>query len=455
MNSRAVGAGAFVILGALLFTVALFMIGERRNLFAKRFTLYTEYGRLGQLETGAVVRISGLDAGEVTELQIPSSPSQKFRVKMLVREDMHHLIRADSLATTQSEGLVGAVFVNIGGGTDASPIVPAGGTVPGREPFQLSDLLQQASDTVAVINGTVDALKDDVETAVRQIALTSEDAHDMLEDMRPNLTAIARNGAHISADTASIVGAINSGKGTIGKLVNDDSLYVQVREIAEQAQGAMANVKAVTEEVRRAMVDVRSAGAPAQGLMADMRTTLAQAREATADLADNMEAMKHNFLLRGFFNNRGYFDLDAISPNEYRNGVLERGKRKAMRIWLGSNVLFASGPNGTETLTADGRQRVDSAMAAYLKYVPSNPIVVEGYATEGSRSERYSRARTRAAVVREYVLGRYELPLQTTGFIALDEAQDSPSGLSWDGVAITLFLDREELRFSNQRTSTP
>src|SRR5688572_4265173 len=98
--SKAVGAGAFVVVGALLFTVALFMIGERRMLFQQRYTVYTEFARLGQLENGAVVRVSGLDAGEVTEVRIPDSPSAKFRIAMLVRQDMSHLIRTDSVATT-------------------------------------------------------------------------------------------------------------------------------------------------------------------------------------------------------------------------------------------------------------------------------------------------------------------------------------------------------------------
>ena len=68
----------------------------------------------------------------------------------------------------------------------------------------------------------------------------------------------------------------------------------------------------------------RSPDGATQGLMADMRLTLSQAREATADLADNMEALKRNFLFRGFFNDRGYFDLDDISPRQYREGVLEK-----------------------------------------------------------------------------------------------------------------------------------
>jgi phospholipid/cholesterol/gamma-HCH transport system substrate-binding protein len=453
LSSRAVGAGAFVVLGVVLFTAALFMIGSRRMLFEDRFTIYSEFSRLGQLENGAVVRVAGLDAGEVTEIQIPASPSAKFRVKMAVREDLRHLIRADSVATTQTEGLVGAVFVNINPGSEQAAVVPENGTIRGRDPFQMADLLQQASDTIGMVNDTVEELRGDITKAVQQVALTAEDAHALLEDIRPDITNIARNGSRISADTQQVVQTIREGKGTIGKLINDDTLYRRASEIATEAKSVMENVKEVSAEARRALADFRSKDGAAQGLMANMRVTLSQAREATADLADNMEAMKHNFLLRGFFNRRGYFDLDAIAPVDYRKGVLENGKRKAMRIWLADRVLFEPGPDGTEMLTEEGHARIDSAMATYLKYLPSSPIVVEGYATAGTVAERFRQARQRAGIVREYVLGRYELPPQNIGYIALgDEASGSPAGERWNGVALTLFLDRTALQFVEQRS---
>jgi phospholipid/cholesterol/gamma-HCH transport system substrate-binding protein len=208
----------------------------------------------------------------------------------------------------------------------------------------------------------------------------------------------------------------------------------------------------VSDQARRAVVDFRSKDGPAQGLLADMRTTIGQTREATADLADNMEAMKHNFLLRGFFNKRGYYDLDAISPVEYRTGVLENGKRKAMRIWLKSSVLFEPGPDGTEVLSEGGRARIDSAMSTYLKYLPANPLVIEGYAPAPTVAERFRVSRRRAGIVREYILGKYEVPPQTAGFIGLgDEALNSPDKGRWDGVALTLFLDRTELQVANAR----
>jgi phospholipid/cholesterol/gamma-HCH transport system substrate-binding protein len=450
-SSKAVGAGAFVVIGLLLFTLALFTIGERRLLFTPRYTVYTEFARLGQLESGAVVRVSGMDAGEVADISIPQSPSEKFRVRMEVRKDMRQLVRADSVATTQTEGLVGAIYVNIGAGTDRAAILPENGTIQGKEPFQISDLLQQASTSVALISQTVESLRGDAEIAVKNIALTAEDAHALVEDVRPDIAAIARNGNRLTDDMQAILGKVNDGQGTLGKLVNDDALYQQVRRIADEAQAVMVNVREVSAQAKQAIADFRSPDSPTNGLMSDMRVTLAQAREATADLADNMEAMKRNFLLRGFFNKRGYFDLNSISPEEYRKGVLENGKRKAMRIWLASNVLFETRPDGTEALTAEGRARVDSAIATYLRYLPTNPIVVEGYATAGAVGERYQRSRMRAAAVREYLLSQYHLTLQNTGSIALaEDAKGSPSNDRWDGVALTLFLDREQLQFATQ-----
>src|SRR5215510_5557594 len=141
VSSKAVGAGAFVVFGVLLFTLALFMIGERRMLFTKRFPVNAEFSKLGQLEIGAVVRVAGADAGEVTDIQIPSSPASKFRVKMGIREDLHGLVRTDSVASVQMEGLVGAIFVNIASGTDAAPPVPPGGTIQSRDPFSMADLM--------------------------------------------------------------------------------------------------------------------------------------------------------------------------------------------------------------------------------------------------------------------------------------------------------------------------
>ena len=87
-------------------------------------------------------------------------------------------------------------------------------------------------------------------------------------------------------------------------------------------------------------------------------------------------------------------------------------------------------------------------MATHLKYLPSNPIVVEGYVTAGTAGERFRQGRIRAGIVREYLLGRYELSPTNTGFISLgNDAMGSPQDEKWDGVAIALFLETGALQF--------
>jgi outer membrane protein OmpA-like peptidoglycan-associated protein len=120
-----------------------------------------------------------------------------------------------------------------------------------------------------------------------------------------------------------------------------------------------------------------------------------------------------------------------------------------MRIWLKSAVVFEAGPDGTEVLSESGRARIDSAMSTYLKYLPANPLVVEGYAPAPTVAERFRLSRRRAGIAREYILGKYDIPPQNAGFIGLGaEAVDSPDKDRWDGVSLTLFLDRAELQLA-------
>ena len=107
-SARLVGVGVFIIAGVALFTVALFMIGDRQMAFTRRFTLYTEFARVSGLQPGSIVRVSGAKAGQVKDIEVPNTPAKKFRVRMDITEDLHSLIRTDSVNT-------GVTYVNTSG----------------------------------------------------------------------------------------------------------------------------------------------------------------------------------------------------------------------------------------------------------------------------------------------------------------------------------------------------
>jgi phospholipid/cholesterol/gamma-HCH transport system substrate-binding protein len=443
--TRLAGVGVFVVTGLLLFGIGLFMIGDRQMAFAKKFTIYTQFARITGLQPGAIVRVAGAKGGSVTDIAPPGTPSDKFRVQLEITENLHQLVRTDSVASIETEGLVGGTFLAVGTGTDRAPIAPPLSTIAGKEPFGFADLLLQMSDAVTRVNATIDMIQDELGTTLQSIGQTVDNANDLIEAVTKDVTVIASAGARISRDAAEIARAMRNGQGLLGKLLTDDTLYERVTNVAAQAEEIASNARDVIEQARKALNDFQTSNG---GMSSNLRQTLDQARAAMTSFSDNMEALKHNFLFRGFFNDRGYFNLAGLSPAQYRSGVLTRDNRRAVaRVWLKAALVFEPDPAApaAERLTVDGRARVDSAVAPFLDRLASGVLVVEGYAMQGTRDEQYVRSRARAEIVREYLIGKFSLDPATTGLMPLGiDAPDSPDNGQWDGVALAAFLERQE-----------
>jgi len=441
MNRYAAAVGAFVIIGVLLFGVGLFLIGDRRMLFDRSIEIYAEFANIAGLEEGAKVRVGGMDAGEVASIHVPANPSARFRVKLRVREDLHQLLRVDSVATIQTDGLVGNKFIQIEPGTDQAQVVPALGTIQSREAFDLAAMLERMSDTVDLIRTTIVDLKSGLDTALVSVTDTANDAQDLMNDIGSEAREIMASTQKVTRNLNVIVAGVREGKGTVGKLVTDDSLYDTVKKISADAAQAVASLREASEQAKAAVADLRGDNGPFKGVTGDFQQTLASARDAMQDLEENTEALKHNFLFRGYFNRRGYFDLDELSVDQYRQGVLETKERRALRIWVRAAVLFETDAKGNERLTADGQARLDSAMSQFVRYPRNSPFVVEGYAAGSTNDERFLASRRRCQLVRDYLVAKFALdPAFVASMPMGQESSDSPDGNRWDGVALTLFV---------------
>jgi phospholipid/cholesterol/gamma-HCH transport system substrate-binding protein len=442
-RARAVGVGAFVIMGLVLFSVGLFLIGDRRMFFNKTFEVRAQFSRIAGLQPGAKVRVSGLDAGEVTEIHVPGGPSSKFIIAMKVRENVRPIIRTDSVASIQNDGLVGNKVVQIEAGSDTAPMVADKGTISGQEPFDIADLLGKMRDTIDVVNDTITNVQSELEAALASVTDTAQSARSLMIDVSGDVRAIARSGHKVTADVATIVASVKAGRGSVGKLLTDDALYRQARDISEQAQKAVANLRDASEKARDAIADFRGEGGPMKGLTGDLSQTLEYARDAMQDLAENTEALKHNFFFRGYFNRRGYFDLSDVSAQQYRSGALAQTGRVPLRIWLHSSVLFTRDATGKEMLTDPGRGRIGSAMSMFVRYPKDSPLVIEGYGVESTADQRFLLSRGRATVVRDFVVSRFGLDPGEVAVMPMGaQAAESPSGDTWDGVALTLFVSK-------------
>ena len=452
--ARLAGIGVFVIGGLSLFTIGLFMIGDRQMAFAKKITIATEFKKITGLQPGGIVRVSGAKAGAITKIVPPATPGGKFRVEFDVTDTLRPLVRMDSLASIETEGLVGGNYLGVGSGTDASPAVQPGATIAGKEPFEIAELMQQMADTIVKVNGTIQTVNDaiaemrvDLQRAVASGADTIDLAHTVLTDVSSDLKAMAANGARLSADAAQITETIRKGEGSLGKLVNDDELYVRTTNVAKQAEEIAAGARQVVEQAKSTLAGFQSKDGPVEGMAASLKQTMDDARKAMSAFAENMEALKHNFLVRGFFKDRGFFNLADISPAAYRQGALTRGGLvQTSHGWLKAAVLFEPVPDRqpAERLTNEGQAQVDAAIGPYLDRAATAVLMIEGYVQAGTPDELYLRSRVRASLVRDYLIAKFGLTPQTVGVMPLGkESAGSPAGEPWDGVALAVFEEKK------------
>jgi phospholipid/cholesterol/gamma-HCH transport system substrate-binding protein len=458
---------AFLIGGLILFASGLFFIATRHNLFGPNLEIYTEFDRLNGLQKGAKVRVSGMDAGEVLETQVPSVPDGRFRLKLRIAERFRVLLRGDSIATIRTPGLAGSSFVEIQKGTQHSPELPPGGTIPGLEPFELSDLIQLGGDVLRSVRTNISSLQVTTQRALRSIDLAAKHTDRTVLASGAELQKLLSSARQTSEEAGRTIAEVERGHGTIGKLLKDPALAdlvdqtvrnanqsaanlnqassqlsataaeFQKRDLLSRVQTMLENSRQLTETLNRAVTKLTNSSLVSEITAADLRDTIANARAAMVNLAENTEALKHNFLVRGFFKDRGYYSLDRMTPAQYMKLLNEHS---CERVWLGRNDLFSAGPDGKEKLTKSGEARIETGMNGLIPYLSKGTIVVEGYAKQGSRSQRFIRARQRAAAVQSYIANRFGLlPDQEVGAIPAPDLLASAVGKSgWDGISLVL-----------------
>ncbi len=468
-SSKKIAAAVFVISGLLLFGFALFLIGDRRQLFSDSIELWAEFKEVSGLQSGAPVRVSGMNAGEVLEINVPASPEQRFRIKFRVLEKFRPILRQDSVVTIQTEGLVGNKFLQVDAGTEESPRAEDGDTVQSREPFDFADMLQQLRDTVDLVNSSVGDVKQEVDETIGTIADTAKSADELITGVSGDVEGITASGERIANNIDALIAGVRAGRGTVGQLFTNDQIYrhvegaagnieqttthvketsgdvqamvaeVRQRKIIENLEQTAKNIREATERAKKALADLQPDDGEGSSVATDLRQTIANANEAMSDISENTEALKHNWFFRGFFKDRRFYDLDTISVADYKAGRKAPGW-PVERVWLPAYNLFSAGSDGSEKLTDQGKKAIDAVMGRFVDDMKSRPIIVEGYAADGSPSDRYVRSHQRAVEVRRYIVQEYSMKPDYVGVIEMGavESAESDTGY-WEGVALVQF----------------
>jgi phospholipid/cholesterol/gamma-HCH transport system substrate-binding protein len=454
MKTHNVVVGIFVTAAVVLFGVALFLIGNQHKAFQHHIVFYTNFQSVDGLPKGAKVRVDGMDAGEVLTIQIPSSPAQKFRLKMNVDDQLHGLIREDSLVTVETEGIVGDKFLLIHHGTERAPLAPAESTLQSKEPFDLTKLLEQAQGIMTQAGTTLNGLQGTMTDVTRHLDTTLDTATGTMKNVN------------------SVVLDVHNGKGAAGLLLEDKATAADVKQSIANVRTTTETLNATSTRIDNILSDVQSrqlipkmddtltaAKSASQNLDqtsqqinntlksafgqdqygedagTNLQQSLTNINQATGNLTDDTEALKHEFFFKGFFKHRGYDDLDDLPVEQYRAGQVFKSLSET-RQWIPATSLFTNDGTGEEVLSAQGRGSIDAAVGQ-LQEIYGKPLIVEGYASGPSPSDELVQSRRRAALVRTYLQMRFHLQPKNTGIVALRSTPPSATGkTTFDGVSL-------------------
>ena len=358
--SRAARLGAFIIAALTILVSGIFIIGGKQYLFSSTYRLNTQFGSVVGLDSGADVRVGGVHSGSVRSVELPSKPTDKITVWMDLDRSTHNIIKQDSIATIETEGLLGNEYVAISFGSANGANVVDGGTIGSEPPLEMSALFKKAN---LILDSS-------------QAALT-------------NVTVA-------TANLSSITTKIDKGQGTIGALINDKKIYTQL--------------------------DQTTAG---------LRDTVIKAQGGVTDFQENMEALKKNFLLRGYFKNRGYENSSDLAKNEIAN--LPQAE-PLKTFTFDPKQLFdkvdTAKPKNQKSLRAAGQFLADNEFGI--------AVIVVSTSMAGDTEKDLVLTQARAMVVREYLVENFgfdDAEVKTLGV----GKKNGTNAASWGSVDILIY----------------
>ncbi|PTM06755.1 MAG: MCE family protein [Bacteroidetes bacterium] len=311
-NSQKLRLGIFVIIGTLLFIVGVYLIGQRQNMFKKTFGISAYFQNVNGLQNGNNVRYSGIDIGIVKDITMINDST--IKVEMTIDEKIITHIKKDAIATIGSDGLVGNMIINIVPGNGAEASISNGDTIESYSKIGADDILSTlsvSSENAAIL--TSDLLK--ITTAMLKgkgtVGLLLNDTI-MAKDLKQSVTNL-RNASRSATNTINelntIITSLKTNNETVlGMLMNDTISGSKLKDIIEHLETSSMEIEDVLSNVNTAVDDFNSSDDGVYNyilkdttLVSSLKSTLKNINEGTDKFNQNMEALKHNFLTRGYF----------------------------------------------------------------------------------------------------------------------------------------------------------
>ena len=309
-NTQKLSLGLFIFFTTIILVIALYLIGNKQNLFGHTFRISAVFNNVNGLILGNNVRYSGINVGTVKNILMVNDST--ICVDMVIEEKMLVHMKKNAVAAIGSDGLVGSMVINIVPGKEISEALKPGDTIQSYNKVSTTDMLETlntTNDNAAKLTSDLLKITRAIKNGKGTIGMLIEDA-EMASDVKQSVVNLKRASASASAtirELKHIIDAINYDESMAAVLLSDTVSANQMKSIIANIEKSSENIDVVITNLNSVVLDVKNGEGTLNYMIKDtvlvnnIDETMKNIKEGSVRLNENLEALKHNFLFRGYF----------------------------------------------------------------------------------------------------------------------------------------------------------
>jgi len=309
-NAQKIKLGLFVIVTAILLVTALYVIGRKQNIFGGTSYISAIFTNVNGLKLGNNVRYSGINVGTVRKITMINDTT--ICVNMAVESDILEHIRKDAQAVIGSDGIVGSMVLNIFPGTLEADLLRPGDTLSSIRKISTSDMMS----TLSVTNENAAELSSELLKITSSLnegqgtlgrLLNDEEMGNDLKETVKNLNKVSREASDVITDLKTVISDIEFEESLLYVLVNDSVAASQFRSTLMHLETSSEQIEEAVENLNSVILEVKEGDGTFNyivndtTLVNDIDETVKNVKQGSVLLNENLEAMRHNFLFKGYF----------------------------------------------------------------------------------------------------------------------------------------------------------
>lgn len=309
-NTKKLYLGFFVILTTILLIIALYLIGSRQNIFGGTFRLSAIFNNVDGLELGNNVRYSGINVGTVKGIEMLNDTT--ICVDFVVEDKMMEHMKKNAVASVASDGLVGSMVINIVPNSELGLPIQHGDTIHSLPKITTSVMLKtlnKTNENAALLTENLLLITNAMKSGEGTFGLLLNDKETAgdLKQTITNLKIATENTTATINEVKRIISSVDYENSVASVLLSDSISGNNAKSLIVNLDNSSASIDSVINQLNTLITDIKTEKSAFNYMVKDstaaneMEATLKNINKGSELLNENLEALKHSFLLKGYF----------------------------------------------------------------------------------------------------------------------------------------------------------